>query len=184
MSGTPGHPGNASFTGSNKHRGDEMRARESILDLKGRMSQSIIGQEQVVERLLLTLLCNGNVLVEGLSGLSKTRAVKALAKNLKTEFSRIQFTPDLLPSDFTGSEQTVMSALHTLLELNHRLRIDAGIRPAPDTLNQALTRAARMAPHDALVVVISDFFGVDEDRTARGAAGRLSPRAGGFPGGR
>jgi MoxR-like ATPase len=81
-----------------------MSARESILDLKGRMSQSIIGQEQVVERLLLTLLCNGNVLVEGLPGLAKTRAVKALAKNLETEFSRIQFTPDLLPSDITGSE--------------------------------------------------------------------------------
>jgi MoxR-like ATPase len=50
------------------------------------------------------LLCNGNVLVEGLPGLAKTRAVKALAKNLETDFSRIQFTPDLLPSDITGSE--------------------------------------------------------------------------------
>jgi len=79
-------------------------ARESILELKGRMAQSIIGQEQVVERLLLTLLCNGNVLVEGLPGLAKTRAVKALAKNLETDFSCIQFTPDLLPSDITGSE--------------------------------------------------------------------------------
>lgn len=81
-----------------------MNARESILDLKARMARSIIGQEQVVERLLLTLLCNGNVLVEGLPGLAKTRAVKALAKNLETDFSRIQFTPDLLPSDITGSE--------------------------------------------------------------------------------
>ena len=81
-----------------------MNAREAVLDLKARMAQSIIGQEQVVERLLLTLLCNGNVLVEGLPGLAKTRAVKALAKNLETDFSRIQFTPDLLPSDITGSE--------------------------------------------------------------------------------
>jgi MoxR-like ATPase len=81
-----------------------MSAREAILDLKARMARSIIGQEQVVERLLLTLLCNGNVLVEGLPGLAKTRAVKALAKNLETDFSRIQFTPDLLPSDITGSE--------------------------------------------------------------------------------
>ncbi|MFW2373834.1 MAG: AAA family ATPase [Gammaproteobacteria bacterium] len=78
--------------------------RDQILDLKQRMGQSIIGQEQVVERLLLALLCNGNVLVEGLPGLAKTRAVKALAKNLEAEFSRIQFTPDLLPSDITGSE--------------------------------------------------------------------------------
>jgi MoxR-like ATPase len=81
-----------------------MNACEAVLDLKARMAQSIIGQEQVVERLLLTLLCNGNVLVEGLPGLAKTRAVKALAKNLETDFSRIQFTPDLLPSDITGSE--------------------------------------------------------------------------------
>jgi MoxR-like ATPase len=81
-----------------------MSARELILDLKQRMGQSIIGQELVVERLLLTLLCNGNVLVEGLPGLAKTRAVKALAKNLESDFSRIQFTPDLLPSDITGSE--------------------------------------------------------------------------------
>ena len=79
-----------------------MSAREAVLDLKTRMAQSIIGQEQVVERLLLTLLCNGNVLVEGLPGLAKTRAVKALANNLETDFSRIQFTPDLLPSDITG----------------------------------------------------------------------------------
>ncbi|MGD8956242.1 MAG: MoxR family ATPase [Chromatiaceae bacterium] len=81
-----------------------MSAREAVLDLKTRMAQSIIGQEQVVERLLLTLLCNGNVLVEGLPGLAKTRAVKALANNLEADFSRIQFTPDLLPSDITGSE--------------------------------------------------------------------------------
>jgi MoxR-like ATPase len=81
-----------------------MTAHEQIMDLKGRMERSIIGQEQVVERLLLTLLCNGNVLVEGLPGLAKTRAVKSLAKNLESDFSRIQFTPDLLPADITGSE--------------------------------------------------------------------------------
>jgi MoxR-like ATPase len=81
-----------------------MAALDQILELKDRMAQSIIGQEAVVERLLLCLLCNGNVLVEGLPGLAKTRAVKALAKNLESDFSRIQFTPDLLPSDITGSE--------------------------------------------------------------------------------
>ncbi len=81
-----------------------MTAHNQIMELKERMHRSIIGQEQVVERLLLTLLCNGNVLVEGLPGLAKTRAVKSLAKNLESEFSRIQFTPDLLPADITGSE--------------------------------------------------------------------------------
>ena len=81
-----------------------MSAREEILRLQQQMGRNIIGQEEVVERLLLALLCNGNVLMEGLPGLAKTRAVKGLAKNLEAEFSRIQFTPDLLPSDITGSE--------------------------------------------------------------------------------
>ena len=68
------------------------------------MQQSIIGQEAVVERIIIGLLANGNLLVEGLPGLAKTRAIKALAKNIEADFSRIQFTPDLLPSDVTGTE--------------------------------------------------------------------------------
>jgi MoxR-like ATPase len=81
-----------------------MNTRDTILELKARMAESIIGQEAVVERILLALLTNGNILVEGLPGLAKTRAVKALAGNLDSDFSRIQFTPDLLPSDVTGTE--------------------------------------------------------------------------------
>jgi len=77
---------------------------ESIRALQGRMSASIIGQEAVIENLLIALLANGNILMEGLPGLAKTRAVKSLAKNMEADFSRIQFTPDLLPSDITGSE--------------------------------------------------------------------------------
>ena len=68
------------------------------------MQSSIIGQEAVVERIIIGLLANGNLLVEGLPGLAKTRAIKALAKNIEADFSRIQFTPDLLPSDVTGTE--------------------------------------------------------------------------------
>ena len=68
------------------------------------MQQSIIGQQTVVERIIIGLLANGNLLVEGLPGLAKTRAIKALAKNIEADFSRIQFTPDLLPSDVTGTE--------------------------------------------------------------------------------
>jgi MoxR-like ATPase len=68
------------------------------------MGESIIGQEQVIERLLLTLLANGNLLLEGLPGLAKTRTVKSLARHLESEFRRNQFTPDLLPSDVTGTE--------------------------------------------------------------------------------
>ncbi|MDR6668685.1 MoxR family ATPase [Rhizobium sp. 1399] len=81
-----------------------MTARDDILDLGKRISQSIIGQEKMVERLLLGLLANGHLLVEGLPGLAKTRAIKSLAKNLDSELSRVQFTPDLLPADITGSE--------------------------------------------------------------------------------
>ena len=79
-------------------------AQDQVRELQERVGRSIIGQEAVVERLVLGLLTNGNVLLEGLPGLAKTRAVKALAKNLDAGLSRIQFTPDLLPSDVTGTE--------------------------------------------------------------------------------
>ncbi len=81
-----------------------MAPHEQILALKERISRSIIGQEHVVERLLLALLANGNILMEGLPGLAKTRAIKTLAQHIEAEFRRIQFTPDLLPSDITGTE--------------------------------------------------------------------------------
>jgi MoxR-like ATPase len=79
-------------------------ARDAVLELQRRMHRSIIGQERVVQRLVITLLANGNVLVEGLPGLAKTRAIKSLSQALESEFRRIQFTPDLLPSDVTGGE--------------------------------------------------------------------------------
>jgi MoxR-like ATPase len=78
--------------------------RDQVDELRVRMGQAIIGQREVIDRLLIGLLANGNLLVEGLPGLAKTRAIKALAKNLEADFSRIQFTPDLLPSDVTGTE--------------------------------------------------------------------------------
>jgi MoxR-like ATPase len=81
-----------------------MTTRDTILELKARMGQSIIGQENIIERILIGLLANGNLLVEGLPGLAKTRAIKSLAKNLEAGLSRIQFTPDLLPSDITGTD--------------------------------------------------------------------------------
>jgi MoxR-like ATPase len=83
---------------------EQQSALNSVLKLKSHMGQSIIGQEQMIERLLIGLLANGNLLVEGLPGLAKTRAIKSLAKYLDAGLSRIQFTPDLLPSDITGSE--------------------------------------------------------------------------------
>jgi len=83
--------------------------RDQVLSLIERMGHSIVGQRRVVERLVIGLLANGNLLVEGLPGLAKTRAIKALATNLEADFSRIQFTPDLLPSDITGTEVYLQS---------------------------------------------------------------------------
>jgi MoxR-like ATPase len=81
-----------------------MTPREQVEEIRKRVNASVIGQERVVERLIIALLANGNVLVEGLPGLAKTRAIKSLSQALESEFSRIQFTPDLLPSDVTGGE--------------------------------------------------------------------------------
>jgi MoxR-like ATPase len=81
-----------------------MTTRGQILDLKQRIGAAVIGQESVVEQLLIALLANGHLLMEGLPGLAKTRTIKTLAKNLESEFRRVQFTPDLLPSDITGTE--------------------------------------------------------------------------------
>jgi MoxR-like ATPase len=81
-----------------------MGSLDSVRKLQARIGQSIIGQESVIEKLMIGLLANGNILMEGLPGLAKTRAVKSMARNMDAEFSRIQFTPDLLPSDITGSE--------------------------------------------------------------------------------
>jgi MoxR-like ATPase len=81
-----------------------MSTREHILALQERMAASIVGQTTIIERLIMGLLANGNLLIEGLPGLAKTRAIKALAKNMDSQFSRVQFTPDLLPSDITGSQ--------------------------------------------------------------------------------
>ena len=77
---------------------------EKIHALRDGVQQAIIGQETVVERLLIALLANGNVLMEGLPGTAKTRSIKTLSKLVESDFSRVQFTPDLLPSDVTGSE--------------------------------------------------------------------------------
>src|SRR3954464_8462068 len=79
-------------------------ARDAIVELKARIGKSVLGQDRMVESMLIGLLANGNLLIESLPGLAKTRAVKSMAKNLAADLSRVQFTPDLLPSDVTGAE--------------------------------------------------------------------------------
>ncbi|MCP4197265.1 MAG: MoxR family ATPase [Proteobacteria bacterium] len=123
-----------------------MNTRESILEIKSRMGRSIIGQEHVIERLLLGLLANGNLLLEGLPGLAKTRAVKSLAKNLDAELSRIQFTPDLLPSDITGTEMYHSAGGKDMLEFQpgpifSNLILADEINRAPAKVQSALLEA-------------------------------------------
>ena len=79
-------------------------AQQAINQLIEQTEKSVIGQRHVVEALVIGLLANGHILLEGLPGTAKTRSVKSLANLLNTEFGRIQFTPDLLPSDVTGTE--------------------------------------------------------------------------------
>lgn len=83
--------------------------REKIVELQKLMNAKIIGQSDLVNKLIITLLADGNVLVEGAPGLAKTKAIKTLASLIKADYNRIQFTPDLLPSDITGSDIYVTS---------------------------------------------------------------------------
>jgi len=108
---------------------------EAIKRLEADMARSIIGQAEVIERLIIGLLANGNILMEGLPGLAKTRAVKSMARNLEADFSRIQFTPDLLPSDITGTEM-----LYTVEGANE-FRFEAGPIFANIVLADEINRA-------------------------------------------
>lgn len=113
----------------------QMSAIDDIQELQTRMGQSIIGQREVVERLIIGLLANGNLLIEGLPGLAKTRAIKAMAKNMDSSFSRIQFTPDLLPSDVTGTE------VYTQTDQGGTFRFDPGPIFANIVLADEINRA-------------------------------------------
>jgi len=79
-------------------------ALAAFAGLREQLGKAVIGQPEVIEALLIALIADGHVLLEGLPGLAKTRAVKALGKALQARLARVQFTPDLLPSDLTGTE--------------------------------------------------------------------------------
>ena len=81
-----------------------MSHQEQIHQLQTYVSQQIIGQETLINRLLIALLADGHLLVEGAPGLAKTRAIKVLGDGIEGDFHRVQFTPDLLPADLTGTE--------------------------------------------------------------------------------
>lgn len=79
-------------------------AQQKIRNLQAYITSQIIGQETLVERMLIALLADGHILVEGAPGLAKTRAINVLGKGIEGNFHRVQFTPDLLPADLTGTE--------------------------------------------------------------------------------
>ncbi|MEM9444613.1 MAG: MoxR family ATPase [Verrucomicrobiota bacterium] len=82
---------------------DIEKACGSLEKVRSEIGKIVVGQQELIERLLLSLLCNGHVLIEGVPGVAKTLTVNTMAHTLTASFSRIQFTPDLLPSDLTGT---------------------------------------------------------------------------------
>lgn len=80
------------------------KAQAAIVELRAALADTIVGQHSLLDRLVIGLLCGGHVLVEGLPGLAKTTAVKTLAAQVHASFKRLQFTPDLLPGDLTGTD--------------------------------------------------------------------------------
>jgi len=83
--------------------GEFQEIQETAEKLKQEIANVIVGQDEMVEMLLVAILANGHVLLEGVPGIAKTLTAKVMAKLISTGFSRIQFTPDLMPSDITGS---------------------------------------------------------------------------------
>ncbi len=112
--------------------------------LRNDLSTAVIGQSALVERLLIALLADGHLLVEGAPGLAKTTAVKELAARIEADFSRVQFTPDLLPADLTGTD--IWRAIDGRFEfqpgpLFHNLLLADEVNRAPPKVQSALLEA-------------------------------------------
>ncbi|SEA23168.1 MoxR-like ATPase [Desulfuromusa kysingii] len=118
--------------------------QQRFLTLAERLGQQVIGQPQLIERLLIALLADGHLLVEGAPGLAKTRAIRQLGDHLQGSFHRVQFTPDLLPADLTGTEvfrpQDGSFVFHQG-PLFHNLILADEINRAPAKVQSALLEA-------------------------------------------
>ena len=129
-----------------------MSPHEALLALRNYLTSQILGQERLIDRLLIALLADGHLLVEGAPGLAKTKAIKYLADGLEASFQRIQFTPDLLPSDITGTD--IYRPDNANFEFQHRpifhnLNLADEINRAPAKVQSALLEA--MAEHQVSV---------------------------------
>lgn len=131
-----------------------------IQKVKKELSKAVVGQEKMIDALLIGLLCDGHILLEGVPGLAKTTTVNALAKVLDLKFKRVQFTPDLLPSDIIGTEIYDMT--------NHNFKIKRGpvfsnllladeINRAPAKVQSALLEVMQ----EKQVTIGDDSFGID-----------------------
>ncbi len=129
-----------------------MSPHEALLALRSYLTSQILGQERLIDRLLIALLADGHLLVEGAPGLAKTKAIKYLAEGLEASFQRIQFTPDLLPSDITGTD--IYRPENASFEFQHgpifhNLILADEINRAPAKVQSALLEA--MAEHQVSV---------------------------------
>jgi MoxR-like ATPase len=117
---------------------------QNIDSLKKWLNSRIVGQQQLIERIVIALLADGHLLVEGAPGLAKTKAIKTVSEGIDADFHRVQFTPDLLPSDITGSdiyrpEQAVFE--FQAGPLFHNLVLADEINRAPAKVQSALLEA-------------------------------------------
>jgi len=154
-----------------------MSLQHTFGELRTHLAKRIIGQKKLVDRLLIALLADGHLLVEGAPGLAKTTAVKALADHLQGDFHRIQFTPDLLPSDVTGSE--IYRAETGQFEFQrgpifHNLVLADEINRAPAKVQSALLEAMgerqvsvgmRTFPLDRLFMVMATQNPIEQEGT-------------------
>lgn len=121
-----------------------MGQSDTIRSLNQYVTEHIIGQQLLVDRLLIALLCDGHLLVEGAPGLAKTRAIKVLSEGIEGDFHRVQFTPDLLPADLTGTEvfrPQTGSFVFQKGPLFHNLILADEINRAPAKVQSALLEA-------------------------------------------
>jgi MoxR-like ATPase len=120
------------------------RLHAVFAQLREQLSAQIVGQSALIERLLIALLADGHLLVEGAPGLAKTTAIRALADRLEADFARVQFTPDLLPSDLTGTEVWRPQDGHFEFQpgpIFHSLLLADEINRAPAKVQSALLEA-------------------------------------------
>ncbi|WP_345987370.1 MoxR family ATPase [Sulfurimonas sp. HSL1-2] len=109
--------------------------------IKSEVAKVVVGQDKMIDGLLIGLLCEGHILIEGIPGLAKTTTVKALSQSLGLQFKRVQFTPDLLPSDILGAE--IYDPQHNAFKIKHgpvftNLLLADEINRAPAKVQSAL----------------------------------------------